>query len=84
MHSIMTGSKIVAGSQSVKFMTPNFVVAVSVLLPVLLSCWLKYAISVHFFVEDVVELLGAMTDVLSCQPRVTVTLCFVYNVIGDL
>ena len=59
LYSIMTGSKIIAGS--VKSMTPNFVVVVSVLLPI--CCHIGWGMPyLCIFVEEVVTLLGAITD----------------------
>ena len=56
----MTGSKIIAGSHSEK-MAPNFEAVVSVLLHICgrLSRAMPYPC---IFVEEVVPLLGAMTD----------------------
>ena len=56
----MAGSKIIAGYQQ-KGMPPNFVVFVSVLLPI--CCHIGWGIPyLCIFVEEVVTLLGAITD----------------------
>ena len=62
LYSIMTGSKIIAGSRSEK-MAPNFEAVVSVLLHI---CG-QLCRSMHYpciFVEEAVPLLGAMPDKL--------------------
>ena len=55
----MTGSKIIAGS--VKSMAPSFVVVVNGLLPICyhIGSGMPY---MRIFIEDIVALLGAMTD----------------------
>ena len=62
LYSIMTGSKIIAGPRSKK-MAPNFEAVVSVLLQISgqLCRGMQYQC---IFVEEVVPLLGAMTDKL--------------------
>ena len=62
LYSIMTGSKIIAGSRSEK-MALNFVAVVSVLLHICgrLCRGMPYPC---IFVEEVVPLLGTMTDKL--------------------
>ena len=62
LYSIMTGSKIIAGSRS-EIMAPNFEAVVSVLLHICgrLCPGITYPC---IFVEEVVPLLGAMTDKL--------------------
>ena len=58
LYSIMAGSKIIAGSES---KVPNFVVVVSVLLPI--CCHIGWGMPyLCIFVEEVVMLLGAITD----------------------
>ena len=60
LYSIMAGSKIIAGSP-IKSMAPNFVVVVSVLLPI--CCHIGWGMPyLCNFVEEVVTLLGAITD----------------------
>ena len=60
LYSKMTGSKIIAGSRSEKI-APNFEAVVSVLLHICgqLCRGMPYPC---IFVEEVVPLLGAMTD----------------------
>ena len=49
----------------------------------LLPCVVEELINESKCYCDSVQILGSM-HVLSCQPRVTVTSCFVYTVIWDL
>ena len=59
LYSIMTGSKIIA--DSFRSMTPNLVAVVNVLLPI--CCHIGSGMpNLRIFVEDIVALLGAMTD----------------------
>ena len=60
LYSMMTGSKFIAGSPSKK-MTPIFEAVFSVLLQICSQIyqWMPYSC---IFVEEVVPLLGAMTD----------------------
>ena len=62
LYYIMTGSKIIAGSRSEK-MAPNFEAVVSFLLHICgrLCRGMPYPC---IFVEEIVPLLGAMTDKL--------------------
>ena len=62
LYAIMTGSKIIAGSRSVK-MAPNFEAVVSVLLHICGRLWqgMPYPC---IFVEKVFSLIGTMTDKL--------------------
>ena len=60
LYSIMTGSKIIAGSPS-KVWHNNFVAVVSVLLPS--CCYIGFGISyLCIFGEEVVSLLGPMAN----------------------
>ena len=60
LYFIMTGSKRICGL-SVKSMTPNFVVFVSVLLPI--CCHIGWGMPYLFiFVDGVITLLCAITD----------------------
>ena len=60
LYSIMTVSKIIAGSPSKK-MIPNFEAVFSVLLQICSQIYRGMPYSC-IFVEEVVPLLGAMTD----------------------
>ena len=55
----MIVSKIITGSQ-LKSMTPNFVIVANVLMPICRHNGSGMP-NLHIFVEEIVELLGAMT-----------------------